>query len=649
MFDFIRNHKRWMQFVLLLLIVPSFMFFGVEGYSSFMSSEPDIVEVDGKPITLGEFDNARRDQLEQYRQMLGSQFDPAAIDTPVFRQDLLNTLIDQRVLAAAATRGRYSVSDDALRNTIAAIPAVQVNGQFSPERYRQVLASQGLTPNDFELGLRRDLVLSQVLGPIGATASAPLDVTTKLLALVSQTRTVATRDFKADQFTDTINVTDEQVKAWYDQNAQTLIVPEYVSLDYVVLDEDAASKDINVSAADISQYYEQNQTRYSQPERRRVSHILIEATPDADAATQQAALAKANDLLAQAKADPSKFAQLARDNSQDPGSAQQGGDLGWISKATLIPEVENAVFILNKGEIGGVVQSPFGNHVVYVTDIQAPTIKPLEQVRGDIENEIRRQLASQRFADLATNLSSAVYDQRESLAPIAKTLGLTLRQATGLSKEGVLRIDLLPPGTVAVDVKQRELLDQPKVRQSAFSNEVLKDRLTSGLIEISSDTMLAIHVTGVQAPAIPPLAQVAERVRLIIKQETAIKLAQTQGESVLAALQSSKNTAEGFGAIQTVSRQNPLNLLPSELAAVMSTNLNTPPVFVGVNAPDGYRIIEITGVSAGPQPGPAQINQFRQQLSQAWGNAQERAALSILREQYGVTFKPEAELLIKND
>jgi peptidyl-prolyl cis-trans isomerase D len=649
MFEFIRSHKRWMQFVLLMLIIPSFMFFGVEGYSSFMSSEPDIAEVDGKPITLGEYNIARRDQLEQYRQMLGAQFDPAAVDTPAFRQDLLNTLIDQRILAVAASRGHYSVSDDALRNTIAAIPSVQVNGQFSPERYRQVLASQGMTPNDFELGLRRDLVLSQVLGPIGVTASAPLDITTKLLALVSQTRTLATRDFKADEYLSSVQISDEQIKTWYDQNAQSLKVPEYVTLDYVVLDEDAATKDVSVSAADIKSYYDQNQARYAQLERRRVSHILIEVPSDADDEKRQAAMSKATDLLAQAKADPSKFAQLARDYSQDPGSAQQGGDLGWISKSTLIPEVEEAVFKLNKGDIGGVIESPFGDHVIYVTDIQPATTKPLEQVQGDIESEVRRQIASERFATLATKLSSAVYDQRDSLAPITKSLGLTLRQATGLSREGVLQADLLPPGTPVIDAKQRELLDQLKVRQIAFSNDVLVERMNSGLIEISSDTMMAIHVTSVQAAAVPPLAQVSDKVREIIKQETAVNLARTQGESVLLALQSSKEPPEGFGPEQTVSRQKPLNLSANELAAVMSANVNTPPVFVGVNSTEGYRIIEIKSVSAGAQADAAQIKQFRQQLSKAWGNAQERAALMVLREQYGVTIKPEAAVLIKGE
>ena len=154
MFDFIRNHQRWMQVVLLLLIVPSFAFFGVQGYTSFMSSEPELATVDGKGITLGEFNNARRAQLEQYRGMLGAQFDAAAFDTPFFREQLLNTLIDQRAVAIAATKGGYSVSDETLRRSIAAIPAVQQDGQFSPERYKQVLAAQGMTTAAFEQGLR---------------------------------------------------------------------------------------------------------------------------------------------------------------------------------------------------------------------------------------------------------------------------------------------------------------------------------------------------------------------------------------------------------------------------------------------------------------------------------------------------------------
>ena len=185
MFDFIRNHQRWMQLILLLLILPSFAFFGVQSYTRLMSSEPELASVDGQSITLGEFNRARRTQLEQYRSMLGGQFDAAAVDTPEFREQILNTLIDQRVVAAAAAQGRYTVSDETLRRAIAAIPALQEDGQFSTERYRQVLAAQGMTPPVFEASMRHDLALAQVLQPIGSSAAVPEEVAAKLLALLT--------------------------------------------------------------------------------------------------------------------------------------------------------------------------------------------------------------------------------------------------------------------------------------------------------------------------------------------------------------------------------------------------------------------------------------------------------------------------------
>ena len=251
MFDFIRHHQRLMQLVLLLLILPSFVFFGVQGYTGLMSSEPELATVDGQGITLGEFDRARRAQLEKYRDAIGAQFDAAAFDTPAIREQLLNSLIDQRTIAIAATQGRYSVSDEMLRRTIASIPAVQVDGQFSSERYRQVLAAQGMTPTVFENGLRRDLALGQVLQPIGLTARVPAQVADKILALVTEQRTVLRKVFKAEDYAKDIKVSDADIKACYDANQQRLQIPENLDIEYVVLNESAASKDIKVSDADI--------------------------------------------------------------------------------------------------------------------------------------------------------------------------------------------------------------------------------------------------------------------------------------------------------------------------------------------------------------------------------------------------------------
>ena len=649
MFDFIRNHQRWMQLILLLLILPSFVFFGVQGYSSFMSSEPELATVDGKGITLGEFNNARRAQLEQYRNMLGAQFDAAAFDTPGFREQLLNTLIDQRAIAIAATKGAYSVSDETLRRSIAAIPAVQQDGQFSPERYRQALAAQGLTTAAFEQGLRRDLTLAQVLQPIGLTARVPADIGQKIFALITEQRTVARKVYALEAYAKNITVSPEDIKAWYDANQAKLMIPENIDVEYIVLNEEAASKDVKISDADIESFYKQNEARYGQPERRRVSHILLEVPASADAAAKAVIQTKAAELAKRAAANPKDFAALAKEFSQDSGSGNQGGDLGWISKNMLVPQVEEALFKLKKDEVSGVVESPFGIHVLYVTDIQAPSIKPLAEVKEDIAVEIRKQLAAERFATMAGKLTNLIYDQRDSLKPIADALGIEIRKAAGLTREGLLSAAQRGAAAMPSEVEQT-LLGNPKVRQAAFSTEVLKDKMNSGAIELASDTILALRVGTVHAPKVPPLDQVTEQLRTMLTNERALLAAQDAGIKQLDLLKGSVATEpKDFDSVQVVTRQAAQALSREQLEAVMSASPTPLPRFLGVAGPEGYTVLWLSKIEPGPAPEAAQVTQLQAQLSQAWGAAEEQATLKLLRESYKVKMLPDAKKLISGE
>jgi peptidyl-prolyl cis-trans isomerase D len=649
MFDFIRNHQRWMQLILLLLILPSFVFFGVQGYTSFMSNEPELATVDGKGITLGEFNNARRAQLEQYRTMLGAQFDAAAFDTPGFREQLLNTLIDQRAIAIAATKGAYSVSDETLRRSIAAIPAVQQDGQFSPERYRQALAAQGLTTAGFEQGLRRDLTLAQVLQPIGLTARVPTDIGQKIFALITEQRSVARRVFSLEAYAKNITVSSDDIKAWYDANQAKLVIPENLDLEYLVLNEDAASKDVKISEADIESFYKQNEARYGQPERRRVSHILLEVPANADAAAKAIVQAKAADLAKRAAANPKAFAALAKEFSQDSGSANQGGDLGWISKNMLVPQVEEALFKLKKDEISGVVESPFGVHVLYVTDTQAPSIKPLAEVKEDITVEIRKQLAAERFATMAGKLTNLIYDQRESLRPISDALGIEIRKATGLTREGLLPVSQRNGAAMPTDAEQT-WLGNPKVRQTAFSTEVMKDKMNSGAIELASDTILALRVSAVHAAKVPALEQVTEQIRTALTNERALVAAQDAGVKQLDLLKAAVAVEpKDFDAIQVVTRQAAQSLSREQLEVVMSASATPLPRFLGVSGPEGYAVLWLSKIEPGPAPEAAQVTQLQAQLSQAWGTAEEQATLKLLRESYKVKMMPDAKKLISGE
>lgn len=648
MFELIRSHRRWMQLILLLLIVPSFFLVGLQGYDSFMRKEPELATVAGQPVTRAEFDQAHRNQLEQFRQRMGAQFDPAVVDTPAMREQLLNQLIDQRLLANVAVDNRFTVSDETLRNTIAAIPQVQDNGRFSPERYRQVLAAQGLTPGNFEAGLRRDLAVGRVLQPITQSARAPAAVIAAIDTALTQTRTVQLRRFSAADFRSSITVTPADIQAWYDANKQQLQVPEQVQVQYLLLNEAAATQGVQVSDQDIATYYEQNKGRFGTPERRRASHIMIEVPPGASEDTRKAARAKAQDLAKQAAANPAQFADLARANSQDAGSAVNGGDLGWLAPGMLTGPLEKAIFSLNKDQISDVVESPSGLHVLKITDIQPAAVKPLAEVKDQINTEIRKQLAAARFADMATNLTKLVYDQRESLQPAADALDMKIRTATGVTREGLLPADQAGAGA-ASSSPDASLLDNPRVRQVLFSTDVLRDKQNSGVIELAPDTMMAIRVAAIEPAHVPPLDKVSETIRLKLLNERAADAARKAGAEVLAALQANPAAPlEGFGPEIIVSRQQPQDLPRPVLDAVMRMPPAPLPGFIGVPVGVDYAVVRLDKVDAGKQDESAQ-DMLSQQLSAAFGQAENEAVVRMLREQYKVNVLPAAAQAIKGD
>jgi peptidyl-prolyl cis-trans isomerase D len=329
MLEFIRSHQRLMQLVLLLLIFPSFAFFGLESYTRMGDRENAIAKVGGQAITQPELDAAQKQQMDRFRQMFGDQIDTKMFDTPEAREEVLQNLIAQKALAVEAAHSHLTVSDQSLQQTILGIPGlIGADGKFDSERYKSLLAMQGMTPGMYEARLRQDLALQQLNGSIQSTAFVPKAVAARISDINAQEREIQELNFKAADFVGKVNVTDDMLKAWYDKHATQFEIPEQVKTDYIVLSLNALASQISVSDADIKSYYEQNQKRYVNAEQRKASHILISAGKDASAADKAAAKAKAESLLAQLRKNPGDFAKLAKENSQDPGSAERGGDLG---------------------------------------------------------------------------------------------------------------------------------------------------------------------------------------------------------------------------------------------------------------------------------------------------------------------------------
>jgi peptidyl-prolyl cis-trans isomerase D len=252
MFEFIRTHRRLMQFALLLFIFPSFAFFGLEGYTRFREGDNTVAKVAGHSITQQELDAAQREQMERFRQMFGTQFDPKMLDTPEAKRGILEGLIAQRVIAAEAAKQRLAVTDQTLQQTILATPGMTgADGKFDVERYKSLLAAQGMTPAMYEARLRQEMALQQVSAAVQGTAFAPKTVANRLSDLNDQEREVQELLFKASDYVAKVSVTDEMLKAYYEKNGSQFDIPERIKAQYVVLNGEAVAAQITVSDADI--------------------------------------------------------------------------------------------------------------------------------------------------------------------------------------------------------------------------------------------------------------------------------------------------------------------------------------------------------------------------------------------------------------
>src|SRR5574343_136456 len=387
MFEFIRTHQRLMQIFLAIIIVPSFAFVGIGSYKSFGDDANTIAKIDGKPLTQQEFDNAVRNQLDNYRQRLGAQFDQKMFDTPEFKQNLLDQLIAERAIAAEVVRSHLTVSDALLQRVIK--EQFGGEGAFDMERYKSILAAQGMTPSMYDQRLRRDLTLQQLGNAVQATGFAPRAVAKTLSDIGAQEREVQELLLPVTDFVPQVKVTDEMVKAFYDKNAKFFEVPEQAKIEYVVFNSDSVLSQISVSDAEVASYYNANQAGFTTPESRRAAHVLVAVKKGASAAEVEA-------IVAELRKAPADFAKVAKAKSDDAVSAEQGGDLDIVTKGALPAPVEAAVLKLKQGEISDAVQSDYGFHVLTVTALKPEVVKPLDEVKGEVAAVLKKQKAAKK-------------------------------------------------------------------------------------------------------------------------------------------------------------------------------------------------------------------------------------------------------------
>ena len=620
MFDFVRNNTKIMMGILFLLIIPSFVLFGLEGYSSFKDQGATVAKVNGNKISQGDWDAAHKREVDRIRSSMPN-IDVKMFDTPEAKYATLERLVRDQVVAAAAQKLQLVASDTKLARELQSIPAIAAlrspDGKLDMERYKQLVASQGMTPEMFEMQMRADISNQQVIQGVQGSAFATLAQTQTAMNAFMQRREVQIVNFPAADFLSKVNVSEADIQAYYDKNSSKFQSMESADIEYVILDIESLRQGIILNEQDLKSYYEQNLQRLSSKEERRASHILITAAKDAPEAEKKAARAKAEELLKAVKAKPASFADVARKNSQDPGSAVKGGDLDFFGRGAMVKPFEDAAFGLKKSDISDIVESEFGYHIIQLTDIKAPKAQSFEALRPSLEADLKKQQAQRKFAEMAETFSNTVYEQSDSLKPVAEKLKLSVQKASKVARNAESQ-----------NPQSKNLLNNPALLQALFSEASLQKQRNTEAIEVAPNTLVSARVVKHQPAAALALTEVKDLVKRNLTQDKAAEMAKVQGEQKLANL---KTSAEGLPNAMVLSREKSQRQLPQVVEAVLKVDPNKLPAVSGVDlGAQGYAVIRVTKVLP-PEDNQALMKQAQQQFTQLWGAAETLAYLAELK------------------
>ena len=628
MFDFIRKHTKWTMALLFLLIVPSFILVGMNSNPSAEKGKV-VAKVDGVDITQPEWDREHLKEVDRLRISMPT-VDPKLLDSADARYATLERMVRDRVIAVTADKLKLSTSDQHLARELQNSPEIAAlrrpDGALDMERYRQLLSAQGLSPETFEANVRSDLSRRQVLA--GVTSSALVVNAAAELALNAffEKREIQLARFDAADYAAKLNPSDADLAQFYKANEKLFQAPEQASIEYVVLDLDAVAKGITVNEADLRTYYEQNAKQLSSTEERRASHILITAPATAPSAQREQAKARAEQLLAEIRKAPDNFAELARKNSQDPGSASNGGDLDFFARGAMVKPFEDAAFSMKKGDISAVVASDFGFHIIKLTDVKTPVQRSFEEMKPELETALKKQQAQKKFSETAEAFSNAVYEQSDSLKPVADRLKLQIRTADNVRRQPA-------PGATGA-------LANPKFLNVLFSADATEKKSNTEAVEFGPNQLAAGRVVRYAAARTQPLADVEKNVRERWLAERSSEEARKDGIAKLAVWKAAPASAVLTAAV-VVSRDQGQQLAAQLVDAALRADTSTLPAFAGVDlGAQGYAVVKVVKIVPRDPPAQAALQTQRAQYGQQWAAAETLAYYNGLKE------RAKAEILV---
>ena len=602
MFDLVNKYRRVFQ-IFLGLIAITFATWGIESYTRYGGGRDAVASVNGSEISRREFDEQLKQQQESLARMFGGRIDPAALDTPEARRAVLDQMIAQRLVALEAAKRNLFMSREAVIDAITQAPEFQENGKFSPALYSAYLTQRRLTDQQNVAQLQADLPMMRFAGSIGETAIVSRAVAARLQQLEAQQREVSEARVRLEQFLPQVKVDEAQVKQYYDSHAADFRTPERVKAEYLTLSAEALARQEPVTEDEIKKAYEARAAAFRVQEQRRASHILVKTKEEADK------------ILADLKKAPNRFAELAKKQSQDPGSAPQGGDLGWSGRGSYVKPFDDAVFEMKQGELRA-VERPEGWHVIRLTGIQEGKNRPLEEVRKEITTELTRQKGARKYNEAAQEFGNMVYEQAESLKPAAEKFKLQIQTTGWIAKTGGQELGAL---------------DNAKLLAALFSQDAIKNKRNTDAVEVAPNTLVAARVIEHEPAQQRKFEEVRNDIAEFLKRQEAYRLAEKDGATKLEQLKKGENPALVWTAPKMISRRDAQRVPPGILRSIVSADVSKLPAYIGTPIPDaGYLLVRITKVVEG-KPAAEEEKQAGQRIAGMLGMAEYEAYVASLK------------------
>lgn len=621
--------NRIVRWIFILFLVVPFGLFGIDAYFNRVSSGEALASVGSARISSYEFEQAVRKQADIYRQQFRGNFDASLMENPEIKRAVLDQLVSEKLVSLGADHAGVRLPNKALADRIGSEPFFQEDGKFSPKRYEDIAKSQGLTAPGLDERLRHDYRAQQFRGSITDTAFVPTTTLDNFIRLSEQTREVSVVTFAPEPYLAKVKVTPEQVKAYYDGHAVEFTTPEQVRVEYVELSLDALAAKAEVPAEEVKKAYDEGMTRnqWGKPEERRASHVLLTTAPDAKEADVKAVEAKAQAIAERLRKAPKTFAEVAKKESQDPGSAAQGGDLGFFGKGQMVKAFEDAAFAAKKGEIVGPVKSEFGFHVILVTEVKAAQMKTLAEATPEIEASLKKQVAARKFAESAEAFSNTVYEQSSSLKPAAEALKLPVQQSPWIAKG---------------QRSPTPQLNNPKLVAEIFSDDTIKAKRNTSAVEVAPSMLVSARVLEHKPSELRSLDTVKADIEKRLQREEATKLAKAEGEAKLKLLQEGKDAGVKWPAPLGVNRRKPGGLPQQVVDRAFRVDSGKLPGYAGVESPAGYSLVQVVKAIQPEKIDPAQRDALGEQLRNAVAMQELESTLGAIRERVGVSVKKGA-------